>query len=297
MKRIGLVFALIGMVGCSKIVTKDGNRFFQENPAPNPTESPGSGACDPGHLGDLLDYALYVTGDLRLDHVNVAKRVAANYACVQHGEIGGGLAANANRVDLASAGQLGVNGMKIAHGKVTFGSTLERVRSTALGGFAKGPTDLHANLRTILDFAKGCASAPTNAGITRTCRHGSAEVCTIRITGENPGVNIAELSPLQIANVTTYVIDVPKGSTLVTNLPLNTVAIFRNVEVTFAARSAPTPGSGNLFWNFPVADGLEFTGTKFRGIVVAPDAAVKVACQDGEGGFWVRELSGTESRW
>lgn len=247
-----------------------------------------------------MDFAVYVREDLKLDRVNVGKRVAATDACVQHGELGGALPANAGRIDLIAAQTLGVNVEKIPNGKATYGKSIEKVRSSALGGFAKASADLRADLRRISDFSKACGAKTGNTKINRTCRAAkesrSPEVCTLEIKGES-SLNLAELSPAQIANVATFVVDIPKGTSLVTNLSRNSVAVFRGVEVKLSARCAESPGKTRIFWNFPAGDRLEFTSTRFRGTVVAPDAGVSVCGQKGDAGFWVRELNGTDSSW
>jgi choice-of-anchor A domain-containing protein len=292
MKNFTFLVVLVLLAGCSKIVTKEGKTFFQVDPAPTST---GPVGCDPGHLGDLLDYAVYLGGDLRTDHVDISRRVAASYACFQHGQVGRALPNDPSRIDLASAGELGVNVSKILHGKATYGTTLTNVRSTALGGFDRASTDLHTNLRKLFEFSNACGGTPTNTTITRTCRNAATQVCTIKITGQAAGVNVAELSPLQVTDTTTYVIDIPAGSTLVTNLPHHRIALFRGVSVVFSTRAASSGHS--VYWNFPSANAMEFTGTKFHGTVVAPDADITVSGQDGEAGFWAQNLSGTDSNW
>jgi len=324
MKDLALLVILVSLAACSKSVSKDGRVFFQENPNPAPTvvptprpsasptpnpsplptpsPTPPSVGCDPAKVAPLLDYSAYVKNDLKTDHVDFSRRVVAGYVCAQHGSVGTALAGEATRVDLASAGVLGANHLKVPRGKATYGTTLDSVSSTALGGFSKAPTDLGANLRKILDFSNGCAKAPTNAKVIRTCRHAGAdprspEICTVRIKGEDPRLNIAELAPAQLLNTTVYVVDVPAGSALVTNLAESRIAIFRGVEVQFAPRTASAPVGGRTYWNFPAADRLEFTGTVFHGTVVSPDADVTVAGQSGEAGFWVRGLNATDSNW
>jgi len=241
-----------------------------------------------------------VKEDFRSDDTDVSRRVAAHYACFQHGKVGSALRADATRADIATVAELGLNVAKIPNGKATYGKSLDRVRSSALGGFSKVSLDLRANLRKIFEFSNACGGMPTNTGISRTCRtvpkfaeSPGHEVCTIEIAGES-ALNIAELSAADIANVTTYVIDIPSGSTLVTNLPRIENAAFRKVEVRFVARIA-NGDSTRLFWNFPVGDRLEFTGTKFRGTIVSPDGNVNVCDQKGEAGFWVRELVANDS--
>ncbi len=294
------------MASCSKVVSKDGTTFFQIDPGPTPSGTPspiptpsptptGPVGCDPGQLGDLLDYAVYLGGDLRTNHVDISRRVAASYVCFQHGQVGGALPSDANRIDLASAGELGVNVSKIPHGKATFGSTLTKVRSSALGGFTQASTDLHTNLRKIFEFSNACGGTPTNTTITRTCRNAATQVCTVTITGRAAGLNVAELTALQVSNTTTYVIDIPAGSALVTNLPQHRIAIFRGVNIVFSPRASGT--SRQVYWNFPSARSMEFTGTKFRGTVVAPDADITVCGQDGEAGYWAQNLNGTDSNW
>ena len=294
MKKFALLIALVSMVGCSKTVSKNGNVFFQVDPSPVPTPT-GPVGCEPGQLGDLLDYAVYLGGDLRTDHVDISRRVAASYACFQHGEVGGALPSDPNRIDLASAGELGVNVSKIPHGKATYGSTLVKVRSTALGGFALASTDLHADLRKIFEFSNACGGIHPNATITRTCRNAAIQICTVTITGRSAGLNVAELTALQVTDTSTFVIDIPAGSTLVTNLPQHRIAIFRGVNVVFSNRAAGS--SRQVYWNLPSAKAMEFTGTKFHGTIVAPDADIAISGQDGEAGFWAQNLNGTDSNW
>lgn len=303
MKRITLALALVSLAACSKSVTKNGNIFSQTD-SPNPVPTAPPVGCVPERMGELLDFSVYVKEDLNLDRVNVSKRVAATDACVQHAVIGDALPASSNRADLAVAQVLGVNVAKIPHGKATYGKTLDKVRSSALGGFVKEPSDMASNLRKILDFSNGCDRVLPNTTVTRACRHPSAslsearspEICTLTIRGGS-ALNVATLSAPEIANVTTYVIDIPAGTTLVTNFPENRIAIFRGVHVRFAPRAAESPTVSRLFWNFPAADSVELTGTRFRGTVVAPDASVRVSGQSGEAGFWVRELKATDSNW
>jgi len=252
-------------------------------------------------MGELLDFSVYAKEDLDLDHVKIARRVAAADASVDHGEIGCELSANAGRADLIASMTLGVKVAKVPRGKAIYGKSLDQVRSSALGGFAKISTDLRPNLRKIFEFANACGGARSNTTITRTCRPAGKEVrspenCSIRIQGRS-ALNIAELSSAQIANVTSYTIEIPRGTSLVTNLPETRIGIFRDVRVDFDIRSASSPSVTRVFWNFPSAESLEFTGTRFRGTVVASDASVRVRGQTGDAGFWVRELKASDSNW
>jgi choice-of-anchor A domain-containing protein len=58
-----------------------------------------------------------------------------------------------------------------------------------------------------------------------------------------------------------------------------------------------SPSEPRIFWNLPSADSLEFTGTQFRGYVIALDATTEIRGQSGEGGYWVRELRAKDSNW
>jgi choice-of-anchor A domain-containing protein len=230
---------------------------------------------------------------LQLDHVNVGNRVAATDACVQRGSIGTGLSSNASRVDLAIAQTLSAKQIKVTHGKATYGKSIDQSGSSAFGGFVKAPYSLSADLTKILDFSKACGSAKPNTTVKKTCRpieSFSPQICTIRITGTSREVNIAELSAAQIANVSTFLVDLPAGGALVTNLPENRIAVFRGVAVDFENAAA-----GPIFWNFPSADNLEFSGTQFQGTVIAPDGAAKVCDQQGDAAFWVHDFNGTTS--
>lgn len=315
MKRFALLVACLALSACGKSVTRNGSAFFQTEdpnpqpsiPVPNPSPSPtppGPVVCAPNALGDLLSYSAYITDYLKTDAVTLAKRAAAGTVCFQHGKVGNTLPNDAARVDLAAVGDLGVNKSKVLHGRATYGKTLDNVGSSAFGGFAKAPLDMRANIRKIGDFSEGCEKTPATAKIERKCKTAtlamteiamSPQTCTIRIIGQKTGLNVAEITAAELSNVTKFVIDIPAGADLVTNLPQNRIAVFRGVEVTFATRSQPSVG--RIFWNFPAATAIELTGTKFRGTVVAPDAKVDVCGQDGESGVWARELEGRDSNW
>lgn len=303
MKKIALAFALMSLVACSKSVSKNGNIFSQTEP-PDPTPVPVPTVCEPNRLGELLDFAVYVKEDVNLDRVNVGKRVAGADVCVQHGQVGVSMPLDASRADLAASSALGVNVVKIPHGKATYGKTLDKVRSSAKGGFVLAPTDLAANFRRIHGLSSSCDRASPNTQVKRECRRvpdpfsaaKSPEICTLTIWGDS-AVNVADLTSAQIANVAVFVIDIPAGTSLVTNLPETRIGIFRGVMVKFGPREELNSNSPPIFWNFPAADSLEFTATRFRGTIIAPDASVKVAGQVGEAGFWARELKSTDSNW
>jgi choice-of-anchor A domain-containing protein len=308
MKNLLLGLALVSLLGCSKDVSREGSRFAVSEdpnpttlPSPNPTPTggplPSFKVCDPDLIGDLNTYSALVREDLNLKGVITRKRVAAADALVHGAIIGRKLAVDATRPDLATTQTLGVRGALICHGKATYGSSIERKRSSARGGFENSALDLSSELQTLSDFSEACRVRSTNTTVERKCKHsGRREKCTVTIRGENP-LNIAELSTAEIENVRKYVIDIPSGSSLVTNLPETQDATFKGVKVRFTRRSRTANAAPRIYWNFPAGDRLNFKGTCFRGTIVAPDANVNVAGQHGESAYWVRELKAAGSSW
>lgn len=328
MRKISiLVLSVVGaamLAGCSKTVTKEAGVFRQTEPGPSPTVLPSPGpsptpspspspspsptpvACDPARVGGFLDYSVLAKEDLWLENIAIGGRVGATDAAITSAEIGTRLHSTRDRIDLAAAQTLRVTSVRVPHGKVTYGRSIENARSTALGGFSQREFDVKEQFAEIEKFLKSCGKVSGNTKIKRECRKStegcvedsregsSPENCTLTITGEK-SLNFAELSPAQILNVKTFVIDIPKGASLVTNFPENHVAVFRGVAVKTSGRMDESPARASIFWNFPAADALEFGQTKFRGIVVAPGASVKIERQVGEAGFWTRTLGGVDS--
>lgn len=293
----GIIFFVLTS-GCSKTVSKDGGVFRQIEMEPTPTVSPTPSptpdpvGCDPNRFGNLSNYAVYTKEDLKLSRVAISRGVAASDAEITRSILGYKRAASAARADLQIVNDLDVRRVKIPKGRATYGKSLQSKKSSAYGGFEKTEFSMEENFHTISDFSDACVKAPANGTVIRTCVNiPKPQICTLRIKGSNSTLNIAEVTPEQLAGAHILRVDVPRGSKLVVNFPDVQKKTFQAMAVTFRKKS-PRP---DVYWNFPNAESLEFKATLFRGTVIAPEASVRVWGQMGKSAFWSRALSASRA--
>lgn len=313
----GIFLSLLAS-GCSKSVSKESRNQFRQtepepsptfspspapSPSPSPTASPVPVGCVPARLGDLPSYAVYTKEDLKLSDVSISRRVAASDAEISRSVIGLLLNPDAARADLQVTHELGVHTVGVPKGKATYGKSLSMKKSTALGGFAQAPFSVSEKFRALTEFSNACADVAANVTVKRTCVSApipvpseadpKPQICTLYFKGTHPTLNIAEVPLGLLAGSNILSVDVPSGSTFIANLPDVRSAKFTAVVVAFP-KDVPAPVT---YWNFPNAEDLEFKKTLYRGVVIAPEAEVKIDTQSGDAGYWSRTLEGAKSVW
>lgn len=290
--------------GCSKTVSKEAGVFRQLEPDPTPTStstpSPVPTAtptpeptdpvgCDLSLLGDLPKYSIYTIEDLKLTEVTVGKRVAAADAIIHKAVLGYRLKKDKTRTDLATVYDLELSKTRVLKGNATYGKNFNAKKTKIRGGVKQAEFSMVNGIWGMKQFSTDCANAEPNTKLVRKC---VKKICTLRIQGTNPNLNIAEVTEEDLKGVHILSLEVPSTSTVVANIPDVRIGAFKKVAVIHKGKKWPT-----AYWNFPEAEKLSFKGTFFYGTVIAPDAEVAVCAQAGKAGFWSRTLSGSGAAW
>lgn len=92
---------------------------------------------------------------------------------------------------------------------------------------------------------------------------------TVTLTGNDPELNVFELSASQVANTNTYTFKVPAGSAAIITVK-GANPVFKNLGFQDA------PAANRVLWNFPEATSLALESVAFVGSILAPKAAAKL---------------------
>jgi hypothetical protein len=297
---------------------------------PGPGLPPGSTpvVCDPSAVAPILSYSVYAKDDVTLSHVHLRRRLAGSDACLKDTDVARGLAADGSRADVTVTHDLNLSDVKIGNGKGVYGRSFESKTSTALGGFTKvSGLDLSGEWKRVLAFSSACAAVEANATVERVCAvppvpngngndvpngpagefttdiesdeietsasSARAPICTLKIRGTDPRLNVARLSLSHLSGVHVISLDFPSESAFVANFTRLKSATLNGIEV----RLVRSYSADRIFWNLPVGETLAFNGTKFLGTVVAPRADVGVCRNVGIGAFWAESVKGSNSTW
>lgn len=222
-------------------------------------EVPASG------LGIASDFSAFVLHDANLFWSGVGGRVAvggnANFSSYA---IGDQLTnSNGTRDDLIVGGNLQFTYGQVYNGNVVYGGTgtLTSVglpHGTAHQGtvidFGAADTDLHA----LSD--QYAAMAPT-----ATTKHAFG---TVNLTGNNPSINVFNVTAAQLWDATNLAISAPAGSSVIVNVS------GADARMQYMGMSVQGTTSNHVLLNFNGATHLTLAGIGIQGNVLAPEATV-----------------------
>jgi choice-of-anchor A domain-containing protein len=227
------------------------------------TPTPPPSGCTP--LGRAADFNLFVLGAINTSSSSTGGRVAAagNITLASY-NVGRDLTnSNGSRDDLIAGANITFSNGQVANGNAVYGGTGTFTNVSFPHGSARQDNvlDFNAAGQYLRNASTAWAALATNGTI-------SWQANRYTLTGNQPGLNVFNISGANLATATRLSINAPAGSTVLVNVSGTSVAL-RDFGITINGTTRE-----KVLYNFSQATSLSITGLGVQGSLLAPRAVL-----------------------
>jgi choice-of-anchor A domain-containing protein len=275
----------------------------------NPIYVPGSGPCDA--LGGGSAYNVVTQGNFTGSNTEAEGRVAVGgNASFSAYSVAPNMTNDASRVDLAVAGNLTYINGSVQHGAVRYGGSLSTSGYSSFGTTASAAQPWIATT-----FSTIASTSAAWGALATTAAYQTPSADIIRFEGTNATLNVFSITAATLQTAGAVQLRAPTGAVILINVTgasfSTAVRSMYAVQMwdgsSYVQYSHPTSDSNannyrsRTFWNFPSATTVQIgPGLAFEGSVVAPNADVRYAGGQANGGAYVKSIdqtNGGEIHW